>query len=170
MTDANIRQIEDPAKPAAPEEEKEDWKSFAAFLLKLVIVVLVFRTLAFTSFNIPSESMMPRLLVGDYLQVAKWPYGYSSASLPFGIDAGDGRIFGSQPERGDVVVFKHPIDRTDYIKRVIGLPGDTVQMVGGVLNLNGQPVGRERVEDFIEPIAADGNCGPGRGRLSLIHI
>ncbi|KLE35353.1 signal peptidase I [Aurantiacibacter luteus] len=166
MTDAPIREIVEPsAKAAQPAEEKEDWKSFAGFLVKLVIVVLLFRTLAFTSFNIPSESMMPRLLVGDYLQAAKWPYGYSSASLPFGIDVGDGRLFGSQPERGDVVIFKHPIDRTDYIKRVIGVPGDTVQMVGGVLTLNGTPVGRERVEDFVQPIAADGNCGPGRGRF-----
>ncbi|GGD53124.1 signal peptidase I [Erythrobacter arachoides] len=166
MTDSNIRQIEDPAVPAdAPEEKKEDFRSFASFLVKLVIVVLLFRTFAFTSFNIPSESMMPRLLVGDYLQAAKWPYGYSSASLPFGISAGEGRILGSQPERGDIVIFKHPVDRSDYIKRVIGLPGDTVQMVDGVLHLNGAPVGRERVEDFVEPIAADGNCGPGRGRF-----
>lgn len=166
MSEAHIRQIEEPAATtAAPEKKQEDWRSFGAFLIKLVIVVLVFRTFVFTSFNIPSESMMPRLLVGDYLQAAKWPYGYSSASLPFGLDLGDGRVFGSVPDRGDVVIFKHPVDRVDYIKRVIGLPGDTVQMVNGVLHINNAPVGMERVEDFVEPIAADGNCGPGRGRF-----
>ncbi|QZH74638.1 MAG: signal peptidase I [Erythrobacter sp.] len=159
MTDAHIREIEEPAGAKADKPaEKEDWKSFGVFLVKLVVVVLVFRTFFFTSFNIPSESMMPRLLVGDYLFSQKWSYGYSTHSLPFGIDVGDGRVLASQPDRGDVVIFKHPIDYTDYIKRVIGLPGDTVQMVDGVLHLNGAPVGLERVEDYVLPIAADGRC------------
>ncbi|MBH5322841.1 signal peptidase I [Aurantiacibacter sediminis] len=161
MTEEHIREIDEPAgaksKPEA-KEEKEDWKSFGWFLVKLVIVVLIFRTFFFTSFNIPSESMMPRLLVGDYLFSQKWSYGYSSASLPFGIDAGDGRIFGSQPNRGDIVIFKHPIDRSDYIKRVIGLPGDTVQMVDGVLHLNSAPVGMERIEDYVLPVTPNHQC------------
>jgi len=164
MTDAHIREIEEPAaavSTAAP-AEKEDWKSFGIFLVKLVVVVLLFRTLAFTSFNIPSESMMPRLLVGDYLFAQKWSYGYSTHSLPFGIDVGEGRIFASQPDRGDVVIFKHPVDYSDYIKRVIGVPGDTVQMVAGVLFLNGEPVAKDRVEDFILPIANDGRCRQAR--------
>ena len=114
-------------KPAT----KKDESSFAAFLVKLVIAVVLFRTLLFTSFSIPSESMMPRLLVGDFLFASKWSYGYSGASLPIDWDSGKGKIFGSLPERGDVVIFKHPLDRTDYVKRVIGLPGDTIQMVGG---------------------------------------
>ena len=159
MTENHIRELAEPAEPAAIKvEEKEDWASFAKFLAKLVIIVLLFRTLVFTSFNIPSESMMPRLLVGDYLFASKWSYGYSTNSLPFGIDVGDGRVLASQPERGDVAIFKHPLDRTDYIKRVIGLPGDRVQMVGGVLHLNGAPVGMERVADFVLPIPADGGC------------
>ncbi|RPF72529.1 signal peptidase I [Aurantiacibacter spongiae] len=166
MTDPNIREIDDPAaRPAGPPAERqegEDWKSYLWFLAKLVIVVLLFRTFVFTSFNIPSESMMPRLLVGDYLFAAKWPYGYSRYSLPGDIDVGDGRLFNTLPERGDVVIFKHPIDHTDYIKRVIGLPGDKVQMINGVLNINDQPVGMERVEDFVLPLREDGRCFSGR--------
>ena len=140
-------------------EKKED--SFLVFVLKLVVVVLLFRTLVFTSFSIPSESMMPRLLVGDFLFAAKWPYGYSRASLPGDIDVGGGRLFGSLPERGDVVIFKHPVDRTDYVKRVIGLPGDTVQMVAGQLVLNGTPVPKRKIADFVLPIRADEGCRGG---------
>jgi signal peptidase I len=145
-------------KPVAKKEEG----SFVAFLFKLVIAVVLFRTLLFTSFSIPSESMMPRLLVGDFLFASKWSYGYSGASLPIDWDSGKGRIFGRLPDRGDVVIFKHPLDRTDYVKRVIGLPGDTVQMIGGVLHLNGVPVRKERIADFVLPIRPDGHCWQAR--------
>src|SRR5688572_16901084 len=134
---------EPPAEPAIEEKPKKKQDSFLVFVLKLVVIVLLFRTLVFTSFSIPSESMMPRLLVGDFLFAAKWPYGYSRASLPFDLDVGGGRLMGSLPERGDVVIFKHPVDRIDYVKRVIGLPGDQVQMVNGVVHLNGVPVKKE---------------------------
>ena len=143
-------------------EKKEDWRSFGWFLIKLVLVVLIFRTFFFTSFNIPSESMMPRLLVGDYLFAQKWSYGYSRYSLPFDVDVGDGRLFASLPEHGDVAIFKHPLDKTDYIKRVIGLPGDTVQMIDGQLHLNGEAVPKERVEDFIVELADGDRCYSGR--------
>jgi signal peptidase I len=160
---SNIREIEEPAASAAPakaarKDKPEDAGSFAWFCVKLIIIVLVFRSFVFTSFNIPSESMMPRLLVGDYLFAAKWPYGYSSRSLPFNAPLIPGRVFGSTPDRGDVVIFEHPLDGTDYIKRVIGLPGDTVQMVNGVVHLNGTPVGFEQVDDFVLPIRPDGRC------------
>ena len=163
MSEEHIREIDAPAAaPAsttkAKDEKEESWSSFGWFLVKLVIVVLIFRTFFFTSFNIPSESMMPRLLVGDYLFSQKWSYGFSTHSLPFGIDVGDGRVFASQPNRGDVVIFKHPVDQSDYIKRVIGVPGDSVQMVAGVLHLNGEPVGMERIEDFVLPALGTGQC------------
>ncbi len=145
----------------APEKPAKKQDSFALFLVKLVVAVVLFRTLLFTSFMIPSESMMPRLLVGDYLFAAKWSYGYSGASLPIDWDSGKGRIFGSLPEPGDVVIFKHPVDRTDYVKRVIGLPGDTVQMVDGQLVLNGQPVPKQRVADFVLPTTVGRGCGRG---------
>ncbi|MFC3099658.1 signal peptidase I [Altererythrobacter lauratis] len=161
----HIREIEEPAaNPApaasagAPEKRVKEEGSFLWFCVKLILIVLIFRSFVFTSFNIPSESMMPRLLVGDYLFAAKWPYGYSSRSLPFNAPLIPGRIFASTPERGDVVIFEHPIDGTDYIKRVIGLPGETVQMVNGVVHINGQPVGFEQVEDFVLPIRPDGRC------------
>jgi signal peptidase I len=150
------------AVPPATEKPKKEEGSFLWFLVKLVVIVLLFRTLVFTSFSIPSESMMPRLLVGDYLFAAKWPYGYSQASLPFDPTVGQGRLFGGLPERGDVVIFKHPVDRTDYVKRVIGLPGDQVQMVNGVLQLNGQPVPKQQVRDLVLPIAATGRCREAR--------
>jgi signal peptidase I len=144
-------------KPEAKSDKKEG--SFFWFLVKLVIVVLVFRTFVFTSFMIPSESMMPRLLVGDYLFAAKWPYGYTRAALPLDRPMfGDWRLFGRLPKRGDIVIFKHPIDRVDYVKRVIGLPGDQVQMIAGVLHLNGVPVPKRRIADFVVPIRADQSC------------
>src|SRR5260370_5586557 len=115
-----------------------------------VLIALVVRTVAYEPFNIPSGSMVPTLLVGDYLFVSKFSYGYSRYSLPLGLPLLSGRIFFHSPERGDVVVFKLPTDNsTDYIKRVIGLPGDHIQMKNGILNINGQPVPRRRIEDYL---------------------
>ena len=115
-----------------------------------VLIALVVRTVAYEPFNIPSGSMVPTLLVGDYLFVSKFSYGYSRYSLPLGLPLFSGRIFFHSPERGDVVVFKLPTDNsTDYIKRVIGLPGDHIQMKNGILNVNGQPVPRRRIEDYL---------------------
>ncbi len=115
-----------------------------------VLIALVVRTVAYEPFNIPSGSMVPTLLVGDYLFVSKFSYGYSRYSLPFGLPLFSGRIFFHSPERGDVVVFKLPTDNsTDYIKRVIGLPGDHIQMKNGILFINGQPIPRRRTEDYL---------------------
>jgi len=124
-------------------------------LVKTVLIALLIafgiRTIAFEPFNIPSGSMVPTLLVGDYLFVSKYSYGYSTYSLPYGVRLFSGRIFGREPERGDVAVFKLPRDpRTDYIKRIVGLPGDRVQVSGGVLHINGEPVKRERIEDYFD--------------------
>ena len=116
-----------------------------------LIIALVIRTFLFQPFNIPSGSMKETLLVGDYLFVSKYSYGYSHYSLPFSPPLFSGRVFASPPERGDIVVFRLPKDdSTDYIKRVIGLPNDRIQMIDGVLQINGQPVKRERAEDFVE--------------------
>jgi signal peptidase I len=142
-----------PTKPA----KKED--SFIVFLIKLVVIVAVFRSFIFSPFNIPSESMLPRLQDGDYLLAAKWPYGYSKHSLPFSVPLIPGRILPSEPERGDVAIFKAPpLHEVDYIKRVIGLPGDTVQMIGGTLHLNGLAVPKQRIADLELEVSPNTRC------------
>jgi len=115
-------------------------------IVQALLLALVIRTLLFQPFSIPSGSMRPTLLEGDYLFVTKWAYGYSRYSLPFSPDLFSGRIWGGEPERGDVVVFKFPPNPSiDYIKRVIGLPGDKIQMKGGQLFINDVAVPREKV-------------------------
>ena len=122
-----------------------------------VLIAILIRTFAFEPFNIPSGSMIPTLLVGDYLFVSKFSYGYSRYSLPWGLPLIPGRIFESAPKRGDVVVFKLPADnKTDYIKRVIGLPGDRIQVIGGVLNINGEPVKIEPAPRYVPEAASEG--------------
>jgi signal peptidase I len=146
---------------AKPSASGDTWGTVAAVLQALLIALLL-RTFLFESYNIPSGSLMPTLLVGDYLFVSKISYGYSKYSLPCNIDLGfgdtrlvkadlcsylpSGRLFTALPQRGDIVVFKVPTDnQTDFVKRVIGLPGDTVQMRQGELYINGQKVARQLV-------------------------
>lgn len=118
-------------------------------ILQALLIALVVRTLLFQPFNIPSGSMIPTLLIGDYLFVSKYSYGYSRYSIPFGPPVLSGRVWASEPQRGDIAVFKLPKDNsTDYIKRVIGLPGDRIQVIRGVLSINGQMVTRERIADY----------------------
>ncbi len=147
--------------PKQAQQEKESWGSFALFVLKLALVVMIFRSFIFSPFSIPSESMLPRLWNGDYLLASKWSYGYTRHSLPFGLPLIPGRIFASQPERGDVVIFKHPIDGSDYIKRVIALPGDTVSVRNGQVILNGSALPKKRIEDFVIPLSPNTECAWG---------
>ena len=143
-----------PPKPAKPKENDsliETVKTIAYALL----IALVIRTFLFQPFNIPSGSMEATLLVGDYLFVEKFAYGYSKNSFPFSPPLFSGRVFASQPHRGDVIVFKMPnADSPDYmkdfIKRCIGLPGDRIQLINGQIYLNDKPVPRVRVKDYIE--------------------
>ena len=145
-------------------EQKRKEGGFAETVRVVVhalIIAVVIRTFLFQPFNIPSGSMMATLLIGDYLFVSKYSYGYSRYSFPFSPPLFTGRIWGSAPQRGDVVVFRLPRDdSTDYIKRVIGLPGDKIQMIDGVLNINGEAVKRERAEDFVGT-----EDGPGIKRI-----
>jgi len=129
------------------------WRAIAsagvAWLLVLA-VPLAFRTFLFQPFDIPSGAMMPTLLIGDHIFVSKYAYGYTRYSLPFSPPLFSGRILASEPRRGDVVVFRLPKDDTvDYVKRVVGLPGDRIQMIKGVLTINGAPIARQQVEDFV---------------------
>ncbi|SNS87949.1 signal peptidase I [Tropicimonas sediminicola] len=131
------------------------WETIKTVFWALVIAG-VFRTLFFQPFWIPSGSMKDTLLIGDFLFVNKMAYGYSQYSCPFGLCPIDGRLMGSEPERGDVVVFRHPVNGTDFIKRLIGLPGDRIQMKDGVLHINDEPVGMEPDGLFIEDMAPQG--------------
>ncbi|MCA3435897.1 MAG: signal peptidase I [Rhodobacter sp.] len=124
-----------------------------------LLIAGVFRTLFFQPFWIPSGSMKDTLLVGDFLFVNKMAYGYSRFSCPFGLCPINGRILGRDPERGDVVVFRHPVNGSDFIKRLIGLPGDTVQMQNGVLFLNGTEVPQTPDGTFTEIFAPQGPMG-----------
>jgi signal peptidase I len=120
-------------------------------IVHAVLIALIVRTVAFEPFNIPSGSMIPTLLVGDYLFVSKFSYGYSKHSLPFSLPILPDRVLFEEPERGDVAVFKLPSDnKTDYIKRVIGLPGDKIQMKNGRLFINNKMVKREKIGDYIQ--------------------
>jgi signal peptidase I len=115
-------------------------------IIQALLIAVVIRTLLFQPFNIPSSSLVPTLLVGDYLFVSKFSYGFSKHSIPFSPPLFSGRILGSEPKRGDIAVFKLPRDPSiDYIKRVIGLPGDRIQMIDGILNINGQPVPKQKL-------------------------
>lgn len=131
-------------------------------LVRLVLTVLlvawVVRSFLFAPFSIPSGSMLPALYIGDYVLTAKWPYGYSRHSFPFGFPAFDGRILASLPERGDIVVFRPTGAQGDFVKRVIGLPGDTIEIRGGMLILNGRPIRRESAGRAEVPITANSPC------------
>ena len=150
---------------AVGKDDQESWGDFAKFVLKLVLVVVIFRSFIFSPFTIPSESMLPGLRNGDYLVAAKWPYGYSRLSLPFEAPLIPGRIFADMPERGDVVIFKHPVDGTDYVKRAIGLPGDTVALRGGTVFLNGQPLEQRRGEYVDIPMSENTGCRSDGGTV-----
>ena len=116
-----------------------------------VFIALIIRSFFAEPFNIPSGSMKPNLLVGDFIFVSKWSYGFSKHSLPFSIPLIPGKIFSKLPERGEVVVFKTPADnRTDYIKRVIGLPGDRIQIINGKIIINDVLILRKKLNDFID--------------------
>ncbi len=174
---------------AARARKKDGFWETVKTVFWALVIAMAFRSILYQPFSIPSGSMKPTLLVGDYLFVSKFSYGYSRYSLPFSPDLFDGRIWGSLPERGDVVVFKKPgedvcsegfftwvgrvagnlasvtgvtrakrgpNDCTDYIKRVVGLPGDTIQMVDGVLHVNGTKVGMTRGPHFTEPKGTQG--------------
>jgi len=155
MEDAQPSQA---AAEAAPEKRKESWWDTVRFLLYLFVGALLLRSLVIAPFSIPSGSMLPNLIIGDYLFIAKWPYGYSRHSLPFDTGFG-GRVPGGLPDRGDVIVFRYPGPRDeDYIKRVIGLPGDTIEVRGGIVILNGRPLERRRIADYAMPVSANSPC------------
>ena len=152
------------ADKAPPADDKEStgsalWREIKG-LLWVLLAVLAFHSFIAKPFYIPSESMMPGLLTGDRLVVSKYPYGWSWVSPSFHVFSPmEGRLFGKLPKRGDIVIVTPPGTRTDYIKRVIGLPGDHLQMVNGTLIINGQPVKREAKAIEMIPVDQNSPCG-----------
>ena len=144
----------------ADKAEKKDglWETVKTIVWALIIAG-IFRTLFFQPFWIPSGSMKDTLLVGDFLFVNKMAYGYSQYSCPFSLCPISGRILGGEPERGDVVVFRHPVAGTDFIKRLIGLPGDRIQVRDGVLFVNDEEAVQEPAGTFTEPYEKQGPLG-----------
>jgi signal peptidase I len=139
-------------------DKPESAASLARFFLGLIILTWALRSFVVQPFDIPSGSMLPTLYIGDYLLVAKWPYGFSRYSFPFGFPPVGGRILGNSPRRGDVVVFRVPAENADLIKRVIGLPGDTVEMREGQLILNGHAVARKPLPPIAVPVSVNSPC------------
>ncbi len=132
-------------------------------ILIAIFIALIIRSFIFEPFNIPSGSMKPNLLVGDFIFVSKYSYGFSKHSLPLSLPLITGKIFSNTPERGDVVVFKTPENnRTDYIKRVIGLPGDKIKIKNGIIFINGSEILRKKLNDFID---TDNNTSNKRVRM-----
>ena len=163
MSETVLNQAPVPEAPAAPPAEaKKDnalWREIKGIFWVLV-AVLLFHSFVAKPFYIPSESMMPALLKGDRLVVSKYAYGYSWVSPSFHVwPEQKGRLFGKLPKAGDVVIVTPPGLREDYIKRVIGLPGDTVEVRGGRLILNGIPVRQQKLPDRLIPTDANAPCG-----------
>jgi signal peptidase I len=144
--------------------------SFLRFALIVVFAAWLFRSLVVAPFSIPSGSMLPTLYIGDYLVVTKWPYGYSRFSFPFQFPPFDGRILPDLPRRGDVVVFRPPGAAEDFVKRVIGLPGDKVEVRRGILILNGQAVPRSDMEPVTIPVSANSPCRVVPGATPMVRI
>jgi signal peptidase I len=156
--------------PPATEKKKETAGSNLRFVLTLALVAWAVRSLFMQPFSIPSGSMIPSLFIGDYIAVAKWPYGYSRYSFPWSEPAFSGRILGHLPARGDVVVFRLPDEKADLVKRVIGLPGDTIEVHSGVVVLNGKPIPRQPVQPVAMPVGPNSPCRvipPAQPQVSL---
>jgi len=148
MTDAAETEPTEPTEPVEPAAKSaaQEAVEIVKTVFYALLIALVLRVVLFQPFTIPSASMEPTLLEGDYIIVSKYSYGYSRHSIPFSPDLFDGRILANAPKRGDVIVFKLPRDgHTDYIKRLVGLPGDRIQVRDGALYVNGDPVSREQL-------------------------
>lgn len=146
------------ARKTAKRDRRDDggWGKLIRDIAAILLLVLAIHSFVAKPFYIPSDSMMPVLRNGDRLIVSKYPYGWSYASVSFHLAPKiEGRLFGTLPERGDIVVLEHPVTRIDYIKRVIGLPGDVIEMRGGELSINGKPVKREVQPMLSVPVDAN---------------
>ena len=158
---ATANKDESMAETGEKKKSESGWAETLRTVVYALLIAFFVRTLAYQPFNIPSGSMIPTLLVGDYLFVSKFSYGYSRYALPLGLGFFSGRILSRAPQRGDIAVFRQPpSNREDFIKRIVGVPGDRIQMIGGRLHINGQAVDKQRIEDLV--------VRDGRGRTRHI--
>jgi signal peptidase I len=155
-------------RPGARSDKKERRGGLPRLVIEVLLIAWVIRSFVFAPFSIPSGSMLPALFIGDYVAVAKWPYGFSRISFPWEFPFFEGRVFNSLPERGDVVVFRAPGTDEDFVKRVIGLPGDTLEVRGGMLVINGRPIPREQAGTFAMPISANSPCRVVAGATPMV--
>lgn len=133
-------------KTTAQSAPKSELRETVMVVIEALIIALVFRTFLYQPFSIPTASMQPTMMIGDYFLASKFTWGYDRHSFPFGqFIPWNGRLFGREPNRGDIAVFWNAPTSEEYVKRVIGLPGDKIQMIGGILNINGKPVKRVEI-------------------------
>lgn len=132
-------------KPAAVKSSSSEMRETIVVIVEALLIALVFRTFLFQPFSIPTASMQSTLLIGDYVLASKYTWGYGRYSFPLGLIPFSGRIFGREPDQGDIAVFRPVPQKDPYIKTVIGLPGDHIQMINGVLNINGVALKREEI-------------------------
>lgn len=157
---------EAPQAPAEP--QRGSTAASIRFFLLLALFAWILRSMIVAPFSIPSGSMLPTMAVGDYLFVAKWPYGFSRYSFPFQFPSFDGRVLSRIPKRGDVVIFKRPGEEVDWVKRVIGLPGDTVAGADGRLIVNGRPIQRTSEGTIGVPVSPNSPCRVAQGATPRI--
>ena len=155
-------------RPGAQTDRKERRGGLLRLIVSVLLIAWVIRSFVFAPFSIPSGSMLPTLLIGDYVMVAKWPYGFSRMSFPWGFPSFDGRIFSALPERGDVVILRAPGTDEDFVKRVIGLPGDKIEVRGGMLVINGRPIPRQQAGTFAMPVSANSPCRVVAGATPMV--
>jgi signal peptidase I len=155
-------------RPGAGPEGKRGRGGLLRLIVSVVVLAWMIRSFFFALFSIPSGSMLPTLFVGDYVLTAKWPYGYSRYSFPWSFPPVQGRFLANLPKRGDVVVFRVAHANEDYVKRVIGLPGDTVAVREGMLVLNGRRIPREDEQRFSLPVSANTPCRVVAGATPMI--
>lgn len=155
-------------RPGASSDKKQRPFALLRLVLSVLLIAWVIRSFVFAPFSIPSGSMLPALFIGDYVMVAKWPYGFSRQSFPWGFPSFDGRLFQALPKRGDVVVFRAPGSNEDFVKRVIGLPGDRVAVQNGMLIINGRPIPRQPEGTFAMPISANSPCRVVGGATQMV--
>ena len=159
-----------PAPPAAAAARQPKDKSSWRTLLLFVLAAWLLRSLVIAPFSIPSGSMLPTMTIGDYLFVHKWPYGFSKYSFPFQVPSFEGRLFADYPERGDIVVFRPAgQEQVDFVKRVIGLPGDTIAVSGGRVSLNGTPLARESAGMIALQVSANSPCRVVDGATPMVR-